>query len=58
MTDATVSYNVSSSYSPASDDGILWSSIGMDWPDTDPHISERDSSFLALSDFQSPFKFK
>tara|TARA_Y100000588_G_C14275144_1_gene934058 strand:- start:2239 stop:2784 length:546 start_codon:yes stop_codon:yes gene_type:complete len=58
VTDATVSYNVSSTYSPESDDGVLWSSIGMDWPDAAPHISERDSSFIALSDFQSPFKFK
>ena len=57
VTDATVSYNVPTSYFPESDDGVLWSSIGMDWPDSVPNISERDSGFVALTDFKSPFKF-
>jgi len=57
MTDATVAYNVSTSYFPESDDGVLWSSIGMDWPDSVPNISQRDSSFATLPDFKSPFTF-
>ena len=55
LTDATVSYNVGTVYSPESDAGILWNSIGMEWPNSNPDLSERDSTFSALNDFQSPF---
>ena len=55
LSEATVVYNVSTVYSPDSDDGVLWSSIGMDWPVTEPDLSERDTKFLALADFNSPF---
>ena len=55
LSDATVVYNVSTVYSPDHDDGVLWSSIGMDWPDAAPNLSERDMKFSALADFNSPF---
>lgn len=55
MTDATVVYNVSTVFSPESDAGILWSSIGMNWPDTSPDLSERDMNFPTLAEFKSPF---
>ncbi len=55
LSDATGVYNVSTVYSPDHDDGILWSSIGMDWPVSTPNISERDMKFSALADFSSPF---
>lgn len=55
ITDATVVYNVSSVYSPESDTGVLWSSIGMNWPDDSPDLSERDMDFPTLAEFKSPF---
>ena len=57
LTEATVSYNVSTVYAAEFDSGILWNSIGMIWPNMFPEISERDSKFSALENFQSPFKF-
>ena len=56
-TDATVVYNVSTIYSPDNDGGILWSSIGMDWPVTTPDLSDRDVTFPTLAEFNSPFIF-
>ena len=58
LEDATVIYNVSTVYKPEADLGILWSSIGMDWPDTQPKLSERDESFQSLEEFESPFEFR
>lgn len=55
VTEATVAYNVGTVYNPESDAGILWSSIGMDWPNTNPDLSERDTTFPSLNEFQSPF---
>jgi dTDP-4-dehydrorhamnose 3,5-epimerase len=55
VTEATVAYNVGTVYNPESDAGILWSSIGMDWPNANPDLSDRDTTFPSLSDFQSPF---
>jgi dTDP-4-dehydrorhamnose 3,5-epimerase len=51
-------YKVNSVYSPASDTGILWRSIGVHWPINDPIISIRDAGFQILSDFKSPGGFK
>jgi len=55
---ATVLYNVTSVHSPVHDLGILWSSSGIDWPDTVPTVSSRDRELPALDDFTSPFKFE
>ena len=52
---AVVHYQVSTEHSPANDAGILWSSAEIKWPVESPIISERDSKFVALKDFQSPF---
>ena len=57
VTEATVVYNVSTVYFPELDDGVLWNSFGMNWPEISPVVSERDSGFDSLSDFKSPFKF-
>lgn len=54
---AILTYKVSTVYSPQHDAGILWNSANIDWPITDPTLSNRDQSFAALSDFQSPFHF-
>ncbi len=51
----TMIYKTSSCYNPAHDDGVLWSSFGMDWVNIDPILSSRDEGFLKLEDFESPF---
>ncbi len=53
---ATLIYKVSKVYDPKRDSGILWSSIGINWPESNPILSERDASFAPLSEFKSPFK--
>lgn len=54
---AILLYKVTSAYSPAQDEGILWSSAGISWPDQDPILSQRDRSFPPLANFRSPFVF-
>ena len=53
--DAMTYYLVSSEYSKAHDTGILYNSIGIEWDVENPIVSERDLSFMKLSDFESPF---
>lgn len=55
---AIMMYKVTSTYSPEHDTGILWNSIGYDWPDPRPIVSGRDSSFIRLNQFDSPFVYK
>jgi dTDP-4-dehydrorhamnose 3,5-epimerase len=54
---ATMVYMVTSTHSPAHDDGVLWNSIGVRWPVEDPVVSERDRRFIRLADFESPFAY-
>ena len=54
---AIMLYKLSHPHSRQSDAGILWSSIGFDWPDTRPLVSQRDAALPALADFHSPFDF-
>jgi len=53
--DAITYYLVSSEYSKEHDTGILYNSFGFDWGVASPVISERDMSFPALAEFDSPF---
>lgn len=53
--DAMTYYLVSSEYYKEHDTGIRFDSIGIDWQCPEPIISERDLSFSALADFDSPF---
>lgn len=55
---AVMMYKVSSVYSSENDTGILWNSVGIDWPDENPIISARDNSFVKFEDFNSPFYYK
>lgn len=55
---AIMMYKVSTSYSPQHDTGILWRSANIPWPDESPIVSERDSGFIALENFKSPFIYK
>jgi dTDP-4-dehydrorhamnose 3,5-epimerase len=52
---ATVLYFVTSEYDAARDTGVLWNSANIKWPNELPAISERDSGFVPLSEFHSPF---
>ena len=55
--DAVLAYGVTSAYSSDDDAGVLWSSIPVDWPCSNPVVSERDASLPTLVDFASPFTF-
>ncbi|SMC39080.1 dTDP-4-dehydrorhamnose 3,5-epimerase [Sporomusa malonica] len=55
---AIMLYKVTTVYSPEHDCGISWSSIGYSWPDSTPIISARDSDFIDLKDFKSPFRYE
>jgi dTDP-4-dehydrorhamnose 3,5-epimerase len=55
---AVMMYKVSTVYSPKHDTGILWRSASIPWPDESPIISKRDSEFIALENFKSPFIYK
>lgn len=55
---ATLVYKVSSGYSPAHDQGVLWSSLDIKWPCSKPIVSSRDSSFQPVSMFESPFRYE
>lgn len=58
LTDQTIlQYKVTSMHSAVHDSGILWSSLPVEWKCVTPILSDRDSSFAALADFQSPFSF-
>ncbi len=48
-------YLVSSEYNRDADTGISYDSIGYDWGVDTPIMSDRDRSFVRLSDFDSPF---
>lgn len=52
---AVVMYQVSTVYSPEHEQGILWNSAGINWPSQSPIISEKDSNWQSLCEFQSPF---
>lgn len=53
--DSIILYNVTTGYNGASDGGVRWDSFGYDWGIDNPIISDRDKSFDALNDFNSPF---
>lgn len=42
-------------YEPNSDKGILWESCGINWPNRNPIISEKDKQLPELNEFISPF---
>jgi len=55
--EAVLVYKVSTVYAPDRDAGILWNSVGIEWPTVEPILSDRDLGFPPLSDFRSPFVY-
>jgi len=55
---AIMIYKTSISHSPEHDQGILWNSAGIPWPDEEPLISNRDSKFNPLNMYSSPFAYR
>jgi dTDP-4-dehydrorhamnose 3,5-epimerase len=55
---ATMIYRTSTVHSPKNDSGILWNSIGIDWPTLMPIVSERDLLLPKMNKFISPFGYK
>lgn len=53
--DTLTFYFVSSENKREADDGILFSSFGMNWHCDDPILSDRDRAFKSFEQFQSPF---
>lgn len=52
---ATLVYMTTTVYNQEADTGILWNSFGFEWPIENPKISDRDKTFTALDNFNSPF---
>ena len=55
---ATMIYKVSTAYSAEHEDGILWNSLDVNWPISNPILSIRDRKFSPLNKFHSPFVYK
>ena len=56
--DMVISYKVDAFYAGGAASGLIWNDpdIGIDWPVTDPTMSERDKALGTFADFESPFK--
>ncbi len=52
---AIMVYKVSTVYSPEHDAGVLWDSMEIPWPISEPIMSVRDATFPRLNEFVSPF---
>ena len=55
---AIVLCKLSTVYSPEHDQGILWNSVDVPWPNINFILSEKDKKLPCLADFASPFLFK
>ena len=54
---AHVSYRVTAEYAPDLDGGVRWDdpTLAVEWPISDPILSERDRALPLMEDFRSPF---
>ena len=52
---AITAYMVSAPHVPWADDGILWNSAGIPWPDADPILSSRDHHLLPFAELGEVF---
>ena len=44
-------YLVETVHAPDADAGVMWDSIGFEWPDANPILSDRDKAHPSLADF-------
>lgn len=51
-------YKCTGSYNRAAEGGLMWNDpdLGIDWPITDPLISDKDKEYRPFSSFESPFE--
>jgi len=58
--DTEVTYKVSDYYAPELDRGLMWNDpeLGIDWPISDPLLSEKDRSHPPLRDLPQYFTYK
>lgn len=58
--DTEVTYKVSDYYAPELDRGLMWNdpALGIDWPISDPLLSEKDRSHPPLRDLPQYFTYK
>ena len=56
---ADFTYKVTAEFDPALDRGVLWNdpAIGIEWPDAQPLLSDRDRAQPTLAAADSPFRF-
>lgn len=55
--DTEVVYKCTDHYDRASDGGVRWDSLGIDWGVSAPVLSEKDETAPAFADWSSPFTF-
>ncbi len=49
---AIIAYKCTDYYHPEDEDGLLWSSLGIDWGNTEPPIlSDKDTKYLSFRDY-------
>ena len=51
-------YLVETVHAPDADAGVMWNSIGFDWPTADPILSERDKRHPELAAFVPPERWR
>jgi dTDP-4-dehydrorhamnose 3,5-epimerase len=51
-------YLVETVHAPDSDAGVMWDSIGFDWPVANPILSDRDKAHPTLADFVPPQRWR
>ena len=51
-------YKIETPWVPALDAGIAWDSAGLDWPDKNPALSDKDRNLPRLAEFKSPFVYR
>ncbi len=56
---ADVAYKLTSTYDPATEAGIRWDDpdVGIDWPISEPQLSERDKTAPTLSEVEATLPF-
>lgn len=55
--DTEIIYKCTAPYDSASDGGVRWDSLDIDWGVAHPVLSEKDAKCPAFEDWETPFKF-